>query len=87
MAYHVEGMDFIILSIASVFIGAFINRVVPLLKRNNIPDAVTGGLLFSFSLAIISAQWDITFEFDLRVRDLLLLVFFYSGILYKRYFY
>ena len=76
MTYQVEGMDFVILSIASIFIGAFVNRVVPLLKRNNIPDAVTGGLIFSFSLAIISAQWDILFVFDLRIRDLLLLVFF-----------
>ena len=76
MVYQIEGMDFAILSIASIFIGTFINRAVPLLKRNNIPDAVTGGLLFSFILAVVSAQWNLAFEFDLRVRDLLLLVFF-----------
>ncbi len=76
MTYQVEGMDFVILSIASIFIGTFINRTVPLLKRNNIPDAVTGGLLFSILLAVISAQWNLSFEFDLRIRDLLLLVFF-----------
>lgn len=76
MTYQVEGMDFIIISIAAVFIGAFINRVIPILKRNNIPDAVTGGLLFSFALAMISKQWDMTLEFEMHARDLLLLVFF-----------
>lgn len=78
MTYRIEGMDFLILSIIAVFSGAFINRVVPQLKRNNIPDAVTGGLLFSLVIAIIAQQWAITFDFDMRLRDILLLVFFTS---------
>jgi len=76
MNYTVEGIDFLILSIIAVFAGAFINSVVPVLKRNNIPEAVTGGLLFSLLIGVISNQWDMSIEFDMRLRDILLLVFF-----------
>ncbi|WP_250655327.1 sodium/glutamate symporter [Alkalimarinus coralli] len=76
MSYRIEGIDFLILSIIAVFAGAFINRVIPLLKRNNIPDAVTGGLLFSLVITLVSSHWGLTVEFDMRLRDILLLVFF-----------
>lgn len=76
MNYTVEGIDFLILSIIAVFAGAFINSVVPVLKRNNIPEAVTGGLLFSLAIGVISNQWGLSIEFDMRLRDILLLVFF-----------
>lgn len=76
MNYTVEGIDFLILSIIAVFTGAFINSVVPVLKRNNIPEAVTGGLLFSLFIGVISNQWGLSIEFDMRLRDILLLVFF-----------
>lgn len=76
MNYTVEGIDFLILSIIAVFAGAFINSVVPVLKRNNIPEAVTGGLLFSLAISVLSNQWDLSIEFDMRLRDILLLVFF-----------
>ena len=76
MSYSVEGIDFLILSIIAVFAGAFINNTVPILKRNNIPEAVTGGLLFSLVIGVVSSQWDISIEFDMRLRDILLLVFF-----------
>ncbi|MFD2231159.1 sodium/glutamate symporter [Alkalimarinus sediminis] len=76
MNYTVDGIDFLILSIIAVFTGAYINRVVPVLKRNNIPEAVTGGLIFSLVIGVISSQWGWSIEFDMRMRDILLLVFF-----------
>ncbi|UZE96699.1 sodium/glutamate symporter [Alkalimarinus alittae] len=76
MNYAVEGTDFLILSIIAVFAGGYINRVIPLLKRNNIPEAVTGGLLFSIVIGVVSSQWDLTLDFDMRLRDILLLIFF-----------
>ena len=70
------GLDILILAILVVFAGAFINRTFSFLKRNSIPDAVTGGILVSVLVMLISGHYEVKFEFDMRLRDLLLLVFF-----------
>lgn len=73
---EVAGLDILILAILVVFVGAFINRTFSFLKRNSIPDAVTGGILVSVLVTLISGHYEVKFEFDMRLRDLLLLVFF-----------
>ncbi len=75
-AILVGGLDVFIMAILVVFIGAFINRKIPVLSRNSIPDAVTGGILMSIVLSIVTKRYDLQLEFDMRGRDLLLLVFF-----------
>ena len=57
-------------------IGTVVNRKVNLLSRYNIPDPITGGLLFA---AIASVVWVITdyrVAFDQTVKPVLLLMFF-----------
>ena len=63
------------LSIVVFFAGAGLNRLIPPLRRWNIPEAVTGGLLAS--LATLGAH-TLGYEigFDLEARDMLLLYFF-----------
>jgi len=73
---EVAGLDILILAILVVFAGAFINRTFSFLKENSIPDAVTGGILVSIIVTLISGHYEVKFEFDMRLRDLLLLVFF-----------
>lgn len=72
----VKPMDMLSLSILVLFLGMYLNNKVALLSRNYIPPAVTGGLLFSLFTAVLWAVWDIELDFDMRFRDLLLLVFF-----------
>jgi ESS family glutamate:Na+ symporter len=72
----VKPMDMLSLSILVLFLGMYVNNKVTLLARNYIPPAVTGGLIFSICTAVLWGLGDIELEFDMRFRDLLLLVFF-----------
>jgi len=69
-------MDMLSLSILVLFLGMFLTRQIHVLGDNYIPPAVTGGLLFAVVVALVYNFADIQLEFDMRTRDLLLLVFF-----------
>ena len=73
---HVAAMDMLSLSVLVLFLGMYLNRKIQFLSENYIPPAVTGGLLFSVATWLVYVQFDIQVEFDMRIRDLLLLVFF-----------
>ncbi|MBW2422649.1 MAG: sodium/glutamate symporter [Deltaproteobacteria bacterium] len=73
---HVAAMDMLALSIAVIFLGLFLNRRIAFLRENYIPPAVTGGLIFSLFTSLVFFGIDIELEFDMRFRDVLLLVFF-----------
>lgn len=72
----VQPMDMLSLSVLVLFLGMYLNRRFRLLSDNYIPPAVTGGLLFSLLTTGIYVQFDVALDFDMRLRDLLLLVFF-----------
>ena len=72
----VKPMDMLSLSILVLFLGMYLNKRVQLLARNYIPPAVTGGLMFAVFSWLLWTIWGVELEFDMRFRDLLLLVFF-----------
>lgn len=74
--YQIDQMDMLSISILVLFFGMYMNRKVRFLRENYIPPAVTGGLIFSTCVALLYAFGGIELEFDMRARDLLLLVFF-----------
>ena len=67
------------IAILVFFAGAGLNRLIPPLRRWNIPEAVTGGLLAAVLTLIAYAGLGIEIGFSLEARDLLLLYFF-TGI-------
>ena len=75
---EVSTMDMLSMSILVLFVGMYLNRKIRLLGDNYIPPAVTGGLLFAVGVTILYSFADIQLEFDMRMRDLLLLVLFSS---------
>jgi ESS family glutamate:Na+ symporter len=75
---EVSTMDMLSMSILVLFVGMYLNRKIRLLGDNYIPPAVTGGLLFAVGVTLLYSFADIQLEFDMRMRDLLLLVFFSS---------
>ncbi|WP_436717766.1 sodium/glutamate symporter [Roseiconus lacunae] len=72
----VEGSDIIILAILVLVVGNAITQKVELLRRFSIPIAVTGGLLCSVIVAVITAYGGVGIVFDMSIRDTLLMVFF-----------
>jgi len=71
-----DGSHTLILAILVLYAGRYVNGVIPWLRRNSIPEPVTGGLVASIVLTLIQVAAGITLTFDLSSRDLLLTVFF-----------
>ena len=76
MAHELVGVDVLVLSIAVWFLGTWLTNKISFLKKYSIPPAVTGGLICSTVVALIYAIGGIEISFDMRLRDLCLLVFF-----------
>ena len=74
--YEVVGSDVLIVGILVWFLGNYITGRIHFLKSNNIPPAVTGGLICSLIVALIYVLADLQIVFDMHIRDLMLLVFF-----------
>jgi len=66
----------LLLSIAVFWLGLYLNKKISFLQEYNIPAPVTGGLLCSLVIALINVLADIQINFDLGLRDMLLLIFF-----------
>jgi ESS family glutamate:Na+ symporter len=67
------------ISIVVFFIGAGINHKIAPLRKWNIPEAVTGGLLAALATLAVHEKLGLEVVFDLGARDMLLLYFF-TGI-------
>jgi len=74
--YLIEGANLIVASVLVLAVGNFLNGKIPLLTRFNIPVAVTGGLLCSSLLTALYLGWNFRVDFDLELRNILLLTFF-----------
>jgi glutamate:Na+ symporter, ESS family len=64
------------LGFAVFLTGANINTRVPFLRRYNIPDPVTGGLLAAFVLLAVYLIFGVELSFELESRDFFLVLFF-----------
>ncbi len=64
------------IGILVLFIGRRLNNVFSPLKEFNIPEPVTGGILFSVFIALVYVITSVEIEFDLASRDILLVYFF-----------
>jgi ESS family glutamate:Na+ symporter len=66
-------------AIAMLLIGTVVNRKVAFLARYNIPDPITGGLIFAVLASIALATADFRLTFDQAIKPVFLLMFF-SGV-------
>ncbi len=69
-------LSFLLISIFVLGIGLLVTHTIPLLKTINIPAAVTGGLIGCSLVAYVNLFTPWHLQFDLSLRDNLLLVFF-----------
>lgn len=58
------------------FVGREMTRQFEPLRRFNIPEPVTGGILASLTCLTLFLLWDVAIEFELEARDRLLVYFF-----------
>lgn len=76
MTYVVPDFITVTLGFAVFIIGASINAKVGFLRRFNIPEPVSGGLLVSGLVFGVYALTNVEIEFELQTRDFFLVVFF-----------
>jgi len=75
----VSGFLTVTLGFAVFLLGARINTKVEVLRRFNIPDPVTGGLLAAIVMLLVHLLFGYDLSFDLAARDVFLVLFF-AGI-------
>jgi ESS family glutamate:Na+ symporter len=66
----------LLLSIVVLWLGIFLTKKINFLNEFNIPAPVSGGIICSLLVAVLNVAADIQINFDLQMRDVLLLVFF-----------
>lgn len=66
----------LLVALLVLLVGTFLNRRIGLLARYNIPDPITGGLLFAAIASVAGATAGWKLEIDQTLKPLLLLLFF-----------
>ncbi|MCC6073617.1 sodium/glutamate symporter [Pseudomonas sp. GCM10022188] len=71
-----QPLETLLVAALALLLGRLVNRLVPLLSHYNIPDPVTGGLLFAVGLTLLGRFADFQLGFDTVMKPGLLLAFF-----------
>jgi len=73
---HVRPFLSVTAGIVVLFVGKMLNRRVAAIREYNIPEPVTGGLLFSIAFGVVYLCSGVKVDFELTARDILLVYFF-----------
>ena len=73
---HVRPFLSVTTGIVVLFVGKALNQRFALLREYNIPEPVTGGLLFSVAFGLAYLVSGVKLDFELSARDILLVYFF-----------
>nr|WP_265241627.1 sodium/glutamate symporter [Muriicola sp. Z0-33] len=68
--------DTIVIACLVLFLGKYINKKISFFRAYNIPEPVTGGVIFSIFFGVLYAFTGIEVNFALELRDALLIIFF-----------
>ncbi len=68
--------DTIVIACLVLFLGKYINKKISFFRAYNIPEPVTGGVIFSILFGVLYATTGIEVSFALELRDALLIIFF-----------
>jgi ESS family glutamate:Na+ symporter len=71
-------LESLLAAIAVLFLGIAANRAIPLLRNYNIPDPITGGVIFAVVAALVGYFWGMSISLDVTSKPVLLLLFFAS---------
>jgi ESS family glutamate:Na+ symporter len=66
----------IIVAILVLFTGKYLNKKVNILRRYNIPEPVTGGIVASLFLGLLFLLFNVNISFSKHYQNILLVVFF-----------
>jgi len=75
---ELDSRQTIIIAILVLFLGKYLNKKVEILRKYNIPEPVTGGLIASLFFGLLYLLFDVNINFSTHYRGILLVVFFTS---------
>ena len=70
--YALDNLTTLVAALVTIALGQRINALVPWLNRNNVPPAVSAGLVVSLALAGLRAWGVVDLTFSTVPRDVLL---------------
>jgi len=75
---ELDSRQTIIVAILVLFLGKYLNKKFNILRKYNIPEPVTGGLVASLLFWVLYLIFDMNIVFNNHYRDILLIIFFTS---------
>ena len=72
----ISSWETLIIAILVLFLGRFLNTRIAFFRHFNIPEPVTGGFFASLLFTLIFISTGLSIEFELTMRDNLILIFF-----------
>lgn len=76
MAFSLDAIQTLAAAIAVLFVGAAVQSRIGVLRDNNIPVPVVGGLLFAVCLTVFYLGFDWHIGFDMAMKEPMMLAFF-----------
>ncbi len=73
---ELDSRQTIIVAVLVLFLGKYLNKKFNVLRKYNIPEPVTGGLVASLFFGLLFLLFDLNINFSTHYRDILLIVFF-----------
>ena len=73
---NLDPLHSLLAAVVVLLIGTVVNRKVGILSKYNIPDPITGGLLFAAVASLVWAATDFKITIDQTIKPTLLLMFF-----------
>ncbi len=73
---ELDSRQTIIVAILVLFLGKYLNKKFNVLRKYNIPEPVTGGLIASLFFGLLYMLFDLNLNFSTHYRNILLIIFF-----------
>lgn len=73
---QLDSRQTIIIAILVLFLGKYLNKKIDVLRKYNIPEPVTGGIIASLFFGLLYLVFKVDIDFSMHYRDILLIVFF-----------
>ena len=76
MRFELDELSTLMIGVIALFVGGYIRKTVPFLRRIDMPNAVVGAMVVAVTVLLLQLFFDFDVVFASRLKDALLLIFF-----------
>ena len=74
--FELDDLSTLMIGVIALFVGGYIRKTVPFLRRIDMPNAVVGAMVVAVTVLLLQLFFDFDVVFASRLKDALLLIFF-----------